>query len=108
MQSEHCIDYRGRRIEVTDAARRHILNRHPEMAPYLSRICEALAEPDLVYSRRRPDTHLYYKLGVCSDEFTSSYFVVYVRYNTVGRWVTTAHSTSVPNNVDFLIYERVT
>ena len=103
---DHCIDYRGRRIEFPDKSRRHILRNHPAIAPYLSRICEVLSEPDLVYSRSRSNTHLYYKLGICSDQFNGRFMVVYVRYNNFNRWVATCHSTSHPATADFLIFQR--
>ena len=88
---DHCIDYRGRRIEFPPSAVRHILRNHSEINPYLTRICEALAEPHLVFSRPRRKTHIYYKLGVCDDDYTGPYFVVYVRYNG-DRTIVTAHS----------------
>ena len=102
---DHCIDYRGRRIEFPRSAVRHIQDKHSEIDSYLSRICDVLAEPDLVYSRGNTNTHLYYKLGVCSGEFTGRYLVVYVRYNNGGLHIRTAHSTSTPIRGDFLIYD---
>ena len=104
---EHCIDYRDRRIEFPNSAVRHILDGHPEMDPYLVRICEALADPDFVFSRPNENTHFYYKQGICSDENTGAYFVVFVRYNGT-RAVRTAHSSSrFPYN-SYLIYQRQT
>ena len=76
------------------------------MDPYLSRTCEVLSSPDLVFSRPGNNTHIYYKSGVCSDEYTSSYFVMYVRYNGAGRAIETAYSTAyLPVNA-FIIYQR--
>ena len=62
------------------------------MDPYLHRICEVLETPDFVYSRPRTNTHIYYKSGICTDEHTSSYFVVYVSYNDYQRVIETAYS----------------
>ena len=103
---DHCIDYRARRIEFPERTRSHILRRHPEMDPYLPRICEVLSDPDLVFSRPGSNTHIYYKSGICSDEYTSSYFVVYVRYNGRRRVVETAYSTAYFPARSFLVFQR--
>ena len=47
------------------------------MHPFLPRICEVLSGPDVVLTRPGANTHIYAKLGICSDD----YFVVYVKYN---------------------------
>ena len=103
---DHCIDYRGRRIEFPLSAVRHISYGHPEVYSYLPRICEVLAESDIVFSRPSQNTHIYCKSGICIDEYTSSYFVVYVSYTNVGRAIETAYSTGrLPNGL-FRIYPR--
>ncbi len=86
---DHCIDYRGRRIEFPNSALRHILRRHPDMFPFLPRVCEVLSGPDVVLTRPAANTHIYAKLGIHADD----YFVVYVRYNHAGRAITTAYPT---------------
>ena len=99
---EFCIDYRGRTIEFPDGARRHILRRHPDIHPFLPRICEVLSGPDVVLTRPGANTHIYAKLGICSDD----YFVVYVKYNDTERAVTTAYSTAYLPSRLFRIHPR--
>lgn len=104
---ERCIDYRGQIVMISRAVRAHIVDRHPEVEPYLAQLCDVLSDPDLVYSRARTKTHLYYKHGICSGEFTGAYLVAYVRYNDSGdRSVGTAYSTSTPASGDVNIYDR--
>ena len=66
--NEQCIDYRGRIVEFSKTARRHIINRHPDVYQYVSNICEVLSNPDFVFSRQGTDTHIFYKSGICADE----------------------------------------
>ena len=104
---DHCIDYRGRRIEFPQSSVYHISRRHPEVYAYLPRICEVLTDPDYVFSRPGENTHIYYKWGICADEYTGPYFVVYVRYNG-DRTVATAHSITTFPLRSYLIYQRKT
>ena len=56
-------DEQGNEVRLTDERLRHILRRHPEMAPQLHRLAETLADPDAVTgSATRPNTRFYYRL----------------------------------------------
>ena len=102
---DNCIDYRGRQIEFPPSTARHISNRHPEVYVYLPRICEVLANPDLVFSRPSENTHIYYKRGIYSDDDGPKYLIVYVRYNG-DRSVRTAHATRFFPYRSYLIHQR--
>ena len=102
---DHCIDYRGRRIEFPQLAVRHISRRHPEVYTYLPRICEVLADPDFVFSRPSENTHIYYRMGIYTDEHSPKYLIVYVRYNGE-RTVRTAHATRFFPYRSYLIHQR--
>ena len=55
-------DVFGHRLHLTSERRQHILHEHPELAPYLRRLDEVFAAPDIVkQSRRDPQVYLYYR-----------------------------------------------
>jgi hypothetical protein len=100
-------DYARRDTEVSSLVLNHIVERHPELAPYLDRIPDVLQAPDDVYSRQRTKCHLFYKLGICERELSGAFMVVIVRYNDAGqRQVRTAYATYTPAAGDVLIYPR--
>ena len=56
-------DERGNEVRLTDARRRYILRRHPDMAFQLHRFAETLARPDAVSpSGSSPTVQLYFRL----------------------------------------------
>ena len=56
-------DEQGNEVRLPDERRRHILQRHPEMAYQMHRFAETLAKPDAVRtSRSSPTVQLYYRL----------------------------------------------
>ena len=56
-------DERGNEVRLTDERRRHILQRHPEMAYQMQRFADTLAKPDAVtISRSSTAVNLYYRL----------------------------------------------
>lgn len=56
-------DEHGNEVRLTDERRRHILQRHPEMAHQMHRFADTLARPDAVTtSRSSTAVKLYYRL----------------------------------------------
>lgn len=56
-------DEHGNEVRLPDERRRHILQRHPEMAYQMHRFAETLARPDAVRTSRSSSTvQLYYRL----------------------------------------------
>ena len=55
------VDYWGRKIRLTAERQHHILNTHPEMAEWLSKIGDALMQPEwVVQSRSDLEVELFY------------------------------------------------
>ena len=100
-----CTDYRGRHVAFPNTVVVHVRNRHPEMSPHLDKVCEVLAEPNLVYFRERTNSRWFYQLGVLSGRLSQNYMVVIVRYDVSGDGVVrTAFSTGRPAYGDALEY----
>lgn len=70
----------GKTAELTDERRAHILTYHPDVGPFLDRVGEVLASPDLLRrSGQDPEVVLFYKLY--SDILGGKYMVVVVKEN---------------------------
>ena len=55
------IDYRGRKVRLTDERRQHLLKNHPEMKVWIDKIGIVLAQPEhVVQSRADPEAELFY------------------------------------------------
>lgn len=56
-------DEHGNEVRLTDERRRHILQRHPEVAYQMHRFADTLARPDAItISRSNTAVKLYYRL----------------------------------------------
>jgi hypothetical protein len=54
---------------------------HPEVAPYLNTIRQAIIEPDVVFqSTRREDTKVFYRLRAGTGQFEGLHLVIIVKY----------------------------
>jgi len=101
----YCIDYLGRPVYLTQNTTNHIQKRHPEITPFLDKICDALAAPNFVYHRPRVSSFLFYRLGVLTGKLSNTYMVVIVRYNEVGDGdIKTVYATTHPASDDTLIH----
>lgn len=70
----------GKRIEFTDERRRHILQYHPDLAPFLDRLGEVLIGPNEIRKTSEdPEVLLFYKFY--SDILRGKYIVVVVKVN---------------------------
>ena len=80
---EECTDYQGRSVKILASRIRHVVARHPEVLPYMDRLCDVLQTPDvvLVQSRSNEDSYLYCKLGVTSGRLARTYIVVVTSFS---------------------------
>ncbi|OGC06684.1 hypothetical protein A2230_01445 [candidate division WOR-1 bacterium RIFOXYA2_FULL_36_21] len=80
----------GEKIYLTDDNWRHVVERHPEVETYLSKIEEVLKLPDFVkLSRRDSSVHLYYKFY--HEVYKGKYILVVV--NNSKKYISTIFIT---------------
>ena len=101
-----CTDFARRQVYLTRTVAEHIRRRHPEMIPFLERICDVLEQPDLVYERTRVNSTLFYKLEVLTGRLANTYMVAVVRYNEEVGQIRTVYPTTSPASGDSLLHVR--
>jgi len=89
----------GKTAELTDERRVHILTYHPDVGPFLDRIGEVLAHPDLL-RRSNQDSRvvLFYKFY--SDILEGKYMVVVLKENDRSFILTVYLTRSIRTGVD--------
>lgn len=89
----------GKTAELTDERRDHILTYHPDVGPFLDRVGEVLASPDLLRrSAQDPEVVLFYKFY--SDILNGKYMVVVVKENQRSFILTVYLTNSTRTGVD--------
>ena len=102
-----CLDCWGQSVSVGQDLFGHVALRHPEMEPFLTRICEVLEAPDFIYTRPRTQSYLFYKLGILTGRLYNTYMVGIVRYGLIGEaTVRTVYPTTQPARGDLLSFVR--
>ena len=102
-----CTDFAQRRVTLSRAVADHVKARHPDIVPFLERVCDVLDTPDFAFHRSRVNSHLFYRLGVLSGRLANTCMVVIVRYNEEGEGqVRTVYPTTQPARGDTLLYVR--
>ena len=86
---------------------KHVLDHHPEVAPYVKEVEQTLRSPNLVYeSRHRKATRVFYARGLVTDHpFRDCYVAVCVRYKMEPSQVWTAYlPINLSSNPGRLLY----
>ena len=86
-------DLHNRSIRLTEERQRHLQTAHPEMAEAVSRIAEALAEPDKIVQSVTDETvELFYK-DYPSTPVSSKFMCIVVKFVAGDSFVITAYYT---------------
>ena len=81
-------------VILTPARWKHACDRHPEIAPFIEQVQQALERPNLVYETpHKSPTYAYYKRELLTHipRFRGCYVAVYVRYTMQPAQVWTAY-----------------
>lgn len=92
MASEIFEDCSGQAVELTDERRAHILLYHPDAAPFLGRVAEALRTPD-VLRQSTEDAKVLVHYKHFADILGGKYLAVVVKSTNGRRFVLTAYLT---------------
>ena len=80
------LDPDGRRVELVEERWRHILAEHPELAPHLANVTQAVREPDQRMAGREANEEWFYLEGAGP----SRWLKVVVHYEQGRGWIATA------------------
>ncbi len=86
------LDPDGRRVELSEERWRHIIERHPRLAPYIRSIMAAVREPDRRVAGRDANEEWF----LLSDAGPSQWLQVVVHYEGGDGWIVTAFARRMP------------